>query len=165
MLTELRIERFKAWRNTGPIRLAPITAFFGPNSSGKTSLLQFVLMLKQTAASADRTQVFELGGERSLVELGTYDDILFREGHCIDHDNERPLSELKWSVAWTLPTFFRIADPESSRRTLFDGNDVRYNAEVRRLTDGNLRVERMLYRFAGAGFGMQQKKRRKEAPI
>ena len=44
MLTQLRIEDFKAWRDTGPIRLAPITAFFGANSSGKTSLLQFLLI-------------------------------------------------------------------------------------------------------------------------
>ena len=88
MLTQLRIEGFKAWRDTGPIRLAPITAFFGANSSGKTSLLQFLLMLKRTAASADLTQVFELGGERSIVELGTYEDILFHEGHYVAPDLE-----------------------------------------------------------------------------
>ena len=91
MLTQLRIEGFKAWRDTSSIRFAPITAFFGANSSGKTSLLQFLLMLKQTAASADRTQVFELGGDRSMVELGTYDDILFREGHCLAPHQEMPL--------------------------------------------------------------------------
>lgn len=158
MLTHLRIEGFKAWRDTGPIRLAPITAFFGANSSGKTSLLQFMLMLKQTAASADRTQVFELGGERALVELGTYDDILFREGHYLDPGSERPFDELKWSISWTLPGPLRIADPENSKRILFEGRDVRYDAEVRRLEDGNLRVDRMLYRFSGAAFGMQQKR-------
>lgn len=159
MLTHLRIEGFKPWRDTGPIRLAPITAFFGANSSGKTSLLQFILMLKQTAASADRTQVFELGGERSLVELGTYDDILFREGRYRRRrlDPEESLDQLRWSISWTLPGPFRIADPEGSRRPLFEGADVRHDAEVRRLADGNLRVERMVYRFAGAGFGMQQK--------
>lgn len=158
MLTQLRIEGFKAWRDTGPIRLAPITAFFGANSSGKTSLFQFLLMLKQTAASADRTQVFELGGERSMVELGTYDDILFREGNYVAPNLEKPLDQLRWSVSWTLPSLFRIPDPENSRRTLFEGSDVRFDAEVRRLADGNLRVERMLYRFSGAGFGMQQKR-------
>ena len=124
MLTQLRIEGFKAWRDTGSIRFAPITAFFGANSSGKTSLLQFLLMLKQTAASADRTQVFELGGDRSMVELGTYDDILFREGRRSAPDQETPLDHLRWSVSWTLPGLFRIPDPENSRRTLFEGSDV-----------------------------------------
>jgi AAA ATPase domain len=135
MLTELRVEGFKAWRDTRPIRLAPITAFFGANSSGKTSLLQFLLMLKQTAASSDRTQVFELGGERSLVELGTYDDILFREGRHVKRDPNKPSDELRWSISWTLPGPLRIADPER-RSTLFEGSDVRFDAEVRRLPDG-----------------------------
>jgi predicted ATPase len=47
MLKSLRIKNFKAWKDTGEIRLAPITVFFGGNSAGKTSLLQFLLMLKQ----------------------------------------------------------------------------------------------------------------------
>ena len=51
MLTELSIKNFKAWRDTGAIRLAPITVFFGSNSAGKTSILQFLLMLRQTAES------------------------------------------------------------------------------------------------------------------
>ena len=132
MLTQLRIEGFKAWRDTGPIRLAPITALFGANSSGKTSLLQFLLMLKQTATSADRTQVFELGGERALVELGTYDDIFFRTGKYVDAEQESQLSKMKWSVAWNLPSQFRVTDPEKIRRTLFEGSDVRYDAEMRK---------------------------------
>lgn len=49
MLTRMRLENFKSWRDTGSIRLAPITGFFGANSSGKTSLLQALLLLKQTS--------------------------------------------------------------------------------------------------------------------
>ena len=69
MLRRLAIRNFKSWRDTGEIRLAPITALFGANSSGKTSLLQMLLMLKQTADSSDRSQVLDFGDERSLVEL------------------------------------------------------------------------------------------------
>lgn len=46
MITSLQFRNFKSWRDTGEIRLAPITALFGTNSSGKTSLLQTLLMLK-----------------------------------------------------------------------------------------------------------------------
>ena len=54
MLEHLRIRNFKGWKDTGPIHMAPITLFFGANSSGKSSIGQFLLMLKQTIESADR---------------------------------------------------------------------------------------------------------------
>ena len=56
MLTNLRIKNFKAWKDTGEVRLAPITVFFGGNSAGKSSLLQFLLMLRQTVESPDRSR-------------------------------------------------------------------------------------------------------------
>ena len=48
MITELRAQNFKSWKDTSKLRFAPITGFFGANSSGKTSILQVLLMLKQT---------------------------------------------------------------------------------------------------------------------
>jgi len=38
MLTHLRLQNFKAWVDTKDIRLAPLTIFFGANSSGKSSI-------------------------------------------------------------------------------------------------------------------------------
>ncbi len=54
MLTSLHIENFKVWKNTGDIRLAPLTVIFGANSAGKSSLGHLLLALKQTVLSADR---------------------------------------------------------------------------------------------------------------
>jgi len=45
MLTQLRIQNFKSWRDTGQMRFASLTGFFGANSSGKTSILQFLTTL------------------------------------------------------------------------------------------------------------------------
>jgi AAA15 family ATPase/GTPase len=45
VFTRLHLKNFKGWEDTGPIRLAPITVLFGSNSSGKTSLLQALLLL------------------------------------------------------------------------------------------------------------------------
>ena len=53
MITKLRLENFKSWKDTGDIALKPITGFFGPNSSGKTSLFQALLLMKQSADSLD----------------------------------------------------------------------------------------------------------------
>ena len=60
MLTNLRIKNFKAWKDTGEVRLAPITVFFGGNSAGKSSLLQFLLMLRQTVESPDRSAEYRI---------------------------------------------------------------------------------------------------------
>ena len=48
MITELRAQHFKSWQDTGALHFAPLTGLFGANSSGKTSILQVLLMLKQT---------------------------------------------------------------------------------------------------------------------
>ena len=42
MLTKLAFQDFKSWQDTGDVRLAPLTALFGSNSSGKTSVLQML---------------------------------------------------------------------------------------------------------------------------
>jgi AAA15 family ATPase/GTPase len=77
MLKKLRIKNFKSWKDTGEIDLAPITMFFGGNSSGKTSLLQFILMLKQTAEAEDySSQILKFNG---IVNLGNFKDVVF--GH------------------------------------------------------------------------------------
>src|ERR1017187_10533029 len=94
MLTQLAMKNFKAWRNTGPIRLAPITVFFGVNSAGKTSLLQFLLMLKQTSESSDRGRVLHFGDDYSLVEVGTFQDLIF------EHDVRK---KLEFALSWALP--------------------------------------------------------------
>ena len=79
MFTQLRIQNFKSWADTGEFRMAPLTGFFGTNSSGKTAILQFLLMLKQTVESSDRNRILHLGNDQySYVDLGTTYDISHR---------------------------------------------------------------------------------------
>lgn len=98
MLETLQFQNFKSWRDTGDIRLAPITGFFGTNSSGKSSILQFLLMLKQTVESNDQQQVLKLGGDRAYVDLGTSYDILNQQ------HTEQP-SQISFSLSWDDPAF------------------------------------------------------------
>lgn len=80
MLKELRIQNFKGWKDTGTIRLAPISLFFGANSSGKSSIGQFLIMLKQTVnqrigkpsfTRAGRTQLFSLAPIKKWFSIVT----------------------------------------------------------------------------------------------
>lgn len=93
MFTKLRIQNFKSWADTGEFRMAPLTGFFGTNSSGKTAILQFILMLKQTVESSDRNRILHLGGDQySYVDLGTNYDI--------SHRHQLP-EKIKFSFEWT----------------------------------------------------------------
>jgi len=51
MLTSIRIENFKAFHDTSRIDLPSITLLAGVNSAGKSSLIQALLLLKQTLES------------------------------------------------------------------------------------------------------------------
>ncbi len=77
MFTKLRFQNFKSWEDTGDMGMANITGFFGTNSSGKTAILQFLLMLKQTVESSDRQRILYMGGDsQSYVDLGTSYDLI-----------------------------------------------------------------------------------------
>ena len=93
MIKSLRIQNFKGWKDTGMIEFAPITLFLGSNSSGKSSIGQFLMMLKQSCQSADRQTVLFLGDSESVVELGGPVDMLYM------HDTNNLLDfEYRWSL-------------------------------------------------------------------
>ena len=65
MLTRLSLDNFKSWKKIEEMRLGQITGLFGTNSSGKTSILQLLLMLKQTIESSDRCKCWNLATRRA----------------------------------------------------------------------------------------------------
>lgn len=132
MLTRLHLQNFKGWEDTGSLRLAPITVLFGPNSSGKTSLLQSILLLKQTAESSDRSRVLHTGDRRSLVDLGTVSDVIF--GHQADH-------ALEIMFGWRLPQPIEIPGRQL--------HDVQFTVRVRLGAEGQPHVELARYDFDG----------------
>jgi predicted ATPase len=118
MLDTLRFQNFKSWRDTGEIRLAPITGFFGTNSSGKSSILQLLLMLKQTVESNDQQQILDPGNDNTYVDLGTIYEILNQQ---VSHKSQTLDFELSWHLSehnseLILPT--RVTNP------LFDIDDL-----------------------------------------
>ena len=67
MFKRIKLTNFKAWRESGDVNLAPVTLLLGENSTGKSSLLQSLLLMKQTATSPDRTIHLNLGGDESMI--------------------------------------------------------------------------------------------------
>ncbi|NJM39985.1 MAG: AAA family ATPase [Anaerolineae bacterium] len=84
MIEKLSVRNFKSWKNLQDMAFGKVTALFGANSSGKTSLIQLLLALRQTLTSRDR-RVFNFGGDsRDLVDLGSYIDAV--HGHTSDRN-------------------------------------------------------------------------------
>lgn len=120
-LTFLRFRNVKSWADTGEMHLAPITGLFGANSSGKSSILQMLLMLKQTAESSDRAQVLRLGGERALVDVGSFGDLA--------HEH-RVTAPIGCAMAWSLPDRMSVRDPADPSTELFSTDHLHFEAEV-----------------------------------
>ena len=149
MLTCMRLENFKSWKDTGETPFAPITGFFGPNSSGKTSLLQALLLMKQTVDSSDRGVVFNFGDEKTLVDLSDFQSVIN------EHDTKR---SLKFSIGWKSKMDYVIPDGFASG-VVSEGDELRFEVESREEGTGPRRalaVQEMVYRVAEAQFGIRR---------
>ena len=134
MLNHLRIKNFKGWRDTGPIQMAPITLFFGANSSGKSSIGQFLMMLKQTVELQDRKAVVYAGGKNSAVQLGSYKEMVFHR----DVKNK-----LSFEYQWSLPAPMKFKDPVTNQA--FAGESIAFQGTVGTADSDELVVDRFNY--------------------
>lgn len=143
MLTSLRIRNFKAWEDTGPIRFAPLTVLFGANSAGKSSIPQLLLLLKQTAESSDRRRALHLGDERSLVDAGTFEDVV--HGHDLSRS-------LEFELSWLLEGERTYYNPASGER--YDGDALAFHARLGADSRHRPEVEHFRYELLQRGKGV-----------
>ncbi len=136
MLTSLHIQNFKAWRDTGPVRLAPLTVIFGANSAGKSSLGHLMLALKQTVQSTDRRRALHLGDGKSLIDLGTFADCLH------GHQSQNPL---EFELQWHPPGGFQTEDPIS--RDSFRGDTISLLTRLEADAQAQAQVSSIRYRL------------------
>ncbi len=77
MLENLCLENFKGFKNLENLKVKPITILCGSNSCGKSSILQSILLLKQTLESQNPNQILLLNGR--FVHLGSFENIIFEK--------------------------------------------------------------------------------------
>jgi predicted ATPase len=136
MFTEIRAQNFKSWRVLPPTRLGSVTGLFGANSSGKTSLLQLLLLLKQTASSTDRAQALRLGDDRTLIELGSFKELLFARDAA---------NQLSLGVSWMPPEPLVVGDPQTSGEVLFQADTFAFDSSLSITASGTAEVDRFEY--------------------
>jgi len=148
VLTTLGLTNFKSWREIAEMRFAPITGLFGANSSGKSSILQVLLMLKQTAESADRTQVLHLGDDRSLVNLGNFREVVY--------DHAKP-TQMRIQLRWRAVEELAVTDPADPNKVLFTGDELGFQTVVSENGGSRMAVDRMAYELDGSSFELARK--------
>ncbi|MCH8310662.1 MAG: AAA family ATPase, partial [Chloroflexi bacterium] len=84
MLTRLRIKNLKGLRDTGDMAIRPLTFLIGPNSAGKSTVIEALLMIRQTVDSRDMKNPLLIDGP--YVKLNSYRDLIF------GHDTKNQLS-------------------------------------------------------------------------
>lgn len=89
MLTRLRIEQFKAFGAAQDIPLAPITLIYGPNSAGKSAVIEALLLLNQTMADNNPTHALTPNGP--WLNLRHYQTLIH------SHDTE---ADLRLGAFW-----------------------------------------------------------------
>ena len=99
MLTNIRLRNMKALEDTGDLNIKPLTLLIGPNSAGKSTVLQALLMIKQTVDSRDLRNPLAINGP--WVEMGSFRDMIrgHKTGSSLDIDlsltTPRPSSVLE----------------------------------------------------------------------
>jgi predicted ATPase len=145
MLRHLWFQNFKSWPRAD-IEFGDITGFFGTNSSGKTSLLQFLLLLKQTKDATDRAISLELNGP--YVSLGVYRELIHQ------HIEDQMLS---WSLEIELPKDLALVDPSGKRTaSITKSRNLTIESEVQ-LHDQSPASRRLAYRLGQMTFSLTPK--------
>lgn len=91
-LTSITIENFKSFKHKTKIPFAPLTIIIGRNNSGKSTLIQSLLLLKQTLNDPRRDIMLKLDG---IVEAFTLRELTFG-WPAQDKEVKGPIIVLEW---------------------------------------------------------------------
>ncbi len=156
VLRRVGLRNFKAAREAD-VELSLLTLLVGPNSAGKSTLLQAILLQAQAAASEVRGEFFPLNGPRA--RLGSFDEarwtgaassserigisgsITFVDDDSVE-DPRAYLLETMENVEWELAFSQPDARAPSSMRVTESVLSVRQNPERRLIDDSEQVVEK-----------------------
>lgn len=110
-LTSLTLERFKSFKGPETIELAPLNLIVGRNNSGKSTLIQSLLLLQQTLRDPDPSVTLRLEG---LVDAFSLRELTYGwprgDGHL-----KGPSITLRWkTMIRTGAVLKRLGDPKTA---------------------------------------------------
>ena len=89
MIKLLHLQNLKAWRDSGPVRLAPVTMLLGTNSSGKSTLLRALAGISLDIYAGERLSMRFIEIDKMSTGIGTSDDEArsYRYGYGVVDEN------------------------------------------------------------------------------
>ncbi|KNZ68660.1 hypothetical protein Tfer_2751 [Thermincola ferriacetica] len=81
-MNSFRLKNIKGFIDTGKLEIKPITIMIGENSSGKSSIVRFPLVLRQTFLDASMAPLLLYG---KSIDYGNFEDVVF------GHDKKQPI--------------------------------------------------------------------------
>ncbi|HET8910179.1 MAG TPA: AAA family ATPase, partial [Ktedonobacteraceae bacterium] len=132
MLKSWSIQNFKPILDSGELQLAPVTVLAGRNSSGKSSLIQSILMISQTLSSRVLDRALLPYGP--TIQLGTFEDILSEQTQLRSLIIGFEL-EVKQEKKKTPARGLRLAEGKIIRDPVTEIKSVRTNLHFRSASD------------------------------
>lgn len=107
MIREWVISNFKSFKDERSLEFAPLTLICGANSTGKSTVIQSILLIKQTLQHSPAVRPIALNGP--LVRLGVFNDIknqtatqdadaIINNSAVSGDDNGESLVTLGWTI-------------------------------------------------------------------
>ncbi|SLM64244.1 MULTISPECIES: AAA family ATPase [Dickeya] len=114
MLSNIKLKNFKSFSSETEIPLAPITLIYGPNSSGKSSIIQSLLALKQTLTGKNKNGEFISSGD--CLDLGDFESVI---------SNHELARDLSISISFKNGMSITEYNDEFMFQPIFGAEDVR----------------------------------------
>lgn len=162
-ITRIRLRQFKCFSDSRDIPLAPLTVVFGRNNSGKSSILQSLLLLRQTLDSPEFGPRLDLRGP--IYAAGSYSDIVHQHRSSENVSMSFELESETVGGPATIEMEFASDEPQPPRLVrLRIENGVSEQVEIRRgrgrggpyeLSIGGSPLgseEKAVFRFPESGF-------------
>ena len=122
MLKSISLKNYKCFKNKTDIEIAPLTVLCGVNSSGKSSILKSLLMLKQSYENESPTHSMLFSGE--YTDNGSFDDIIYHT----------PQNKIEKDACFTISNVFRIKDTSNEYgKNLVKRQDIASYKELKKV--------------------------------
>lgn len=113
-LSTLRLKNFRCFQDTGPIPFRPLTVLIGENNSGKSTLIDAILLAKQTVGGNSIESGLVTAGEE--VDLGGFFDIV--RGGFKSREREFSITlGMDWEGEVPFHLFWGDKNPKSGKMT------------------------------------------------
>lgn len=115
MLTKLSLTRFQGFAHKTEVPLRPLTLIFGPNASGKSSIIRSMLLARQSLGSNSRFNVgrigFEYEGED--ISLASFANVVYKHDEKSSYKIEITVNQ----ISELMNSSTRMALRESKNRS------------------------------------------------